>query len=57
MVNTVSHGVIYFDLKQIAREKEQLELSDSQNVTRLEESYSVSYLINWAPGDLCVIMS
>ena len=60
VVNTENHGVIFWDLKKIAKENEQLLHKDSQRLqefTGEQEGYSVTYLINWAPGDACVIMS
>ena len=46
VVNTVEHGVIYFDLENIGKEKQQLEMSDSKKAPQLEEGYSVSYLMD-----------
>ena len=59
VVNTENHSVLYWDLKTIKEEDEQLKLSDAQSPPRLsraQDGWSVSYLINWAPGDLCIIM-
>ena len=59
IVNTVEKGVLYFDLKELAEDRYQLELSDFKSFDHLQihEGYSVSMLCFWLPWEVTVFMS
>ena len=58
-VNTVEQGVLYFDLKELAEDRQQLELSDFKSFEQLqiEEGFSVSMICEWQPKEILGVMS
>ena len=58
VVNTVEKGVLYFDLKMLAEDRQQLELSDFKSFDHLQigEGFVVTMICEWKPWpDLCVM--
>ena len=57
-INTEDRGVLYFDLKELAADKEQLELSDLKKIEiRIDQGFSVSMFVQWHPWEIFVVMS
>ena len=58
-VNTEKKGVLYFDLEELAEDKQQLELSDFKSFDHLQsrEGEAVTMICLWHPYEKLVVMS
>ena len=59
VVNSVEKGVLYFDLKELEEDRQQLELSDFKSfddLKQIEEGFVVTMICEWRPWpDLCIM--